>query len=133
MSNVGTRIARVRCIFQLPSSIKIQGLNMPTPSYWPREPLAYVQFFKPATLSPRAERTHKMPSLSKAFLSDGVTPAWSIIPLTNIRQSCHLVPDFSKNKDYDWDNIKVPVLDDVKDFLLNNWLSLYIYQTIYMA
>lgn len=130
-----TRVGRVRVIFRIPATLSLHGLIVPTPSHWPRDALAYVQWYKAPTLSEKAARSHKMPSLTRAYMSDGITPQWSIVPVLNIRQSVHLTPDFAKVPESDWDipTSRESVLDTCKDFLLNNWLSLYTYQTVYMA
>ncbi|KAF9038795.1 hypothetical protein BDZ89DRAFT_945691 [Hymenopellis radicata] len=123
-----TRIGRIRVIFRIPASIAMHGISVKTPNHWPRHALAYVEWYTKPVLSAKAARTHMIPSLSKSSL-------WSIIPLTNVRQSAHLSPDFSKCSEDQWD---IPVsqssvLDTCEHFLLNNWLSLYTYQTIYLV
>ncbi|KAF9020722.1 hypothetical protein BDZ89DRAFT_958050 [Hymenopellis radicata] len=131
----GTRIGRVRVIFRIPAAIKLHGILVKTPNHWPRHPLAYVEWYTKPVLSAKAARTHLLPSVSKAYLADRTTRAWSIVPLTNIRQSAHLSPDFSKCGEEEWDIpvTKSSVLDTCSHFVVNNWLSLYTYQTIYLA
>ncbi|KIY61622.1 hypothetical protein CYLTODRAFT_362598, partial [Cylindrobasidium torrendii FP15055 ss-10] len=97
----------------------------------PKVPLAYVQWYTAPRLTDRIRAIHNMPSVKKALSSDGVTPAWSIIPLSNIRQSCMLFPDFGRTPVSVWDTDNC-VLDTCSDFLVNNWLSLFTYQTVYM-
>ncbi|KAF8988516.1 hypothetical protein BDZ89DRAFT_974912 [Hymenopellis radicata] len=71
------------------------GLSaFPAPTSWPTTAMAYVQWFRPATLSSRSRKTHNMVGVERAYLADGTTPAWSIIPLANVRQSCMLFPNF---------------------------------------
>lgn len=102
----------------------------PLPSYWPNAcPLAYVTWFTKPSLTAAAKATHNLVSVSKQ-LSQGA-PAWSIIPLCNIRQSCMLVPDFKKTPRSVWDTSD-SVLDTCTHFFVNNWASLYSYQTIYL-
>lgn len=131
----GTRIGRIRVIFKFPTFLEMHGVKVQTPAHWPKEPLAYIEWYTKPLLTPRALRTHKIPSLSKAYLPDGKSPAWSIISLLNVRQSAHLTPDFSKCPSVDWDIpiSKSSVLDTCSHFLLNNWLSIYTYQSIYLA
>lgn len=71
-----------------------------------------------------------MASVSRDIEQDG-THSWSIIPLFNIRQSCMLMPHFGKTKRSVWDTDK-SVLDTCTHFRVNNWTSLYTYQTVYL-
>ncbi|KIY62218.1 hypothetical protein CYLTODRAFT_183523 [Cylindrobasidium torrendii FP15055 ss-10] len=129
----GTRIGRVRVIFRLPVAEKKtrSGPSIPFPKYWPKVPHAYVQWYTAPRLTDRVRKIHNMPSVKKAFGPDGVTHAWSIIPLSNICQSCMLFPDFGRTAATVWDT-NACVLDTCSDFLVNNWLSLFTYQTVYM-
>lgn len=62
-------------------------------------------------------------------------PRGAIIPLTNIRQSCMLIPVFPKpgtqaaNSLHSWnpDN----ALNQGTTYVLNNYLNMYSFQTIY--
>ncbi|KIY60946.1 hypothetical protein CYLTODRAFT_460273 [Cylindrobasidium torrendii FP15055 ss-10] len=63
-SLVDTRIGRVRIVFKIPETLRMRGIDMPTPSYWPKVPLAYVQLFIKPLLTKAASRTHNMPSVS---------------------------------------------------------------------
>ncbi|KAJ3968323.1 hypothetical protein EV361DRAFT_777217, partial [Lentinula raphanica] len=63
------------------------------------------------------------PSIS----SNGI-PHGAIIPLSDIRQSCMLVPGKSSwDRSWNSDNI----LDECSSFFVNNLQSKYSYQTIY--
>ncbi|KAK7020726.1 hypothetical protein VNI00_017626 [Paramarasmius palmivorus] len=126
----GTRIARVKVIFQLPSSLNFGGLGRySSPAFWPKEPLAYVEWFTAPTLSVSDRKTHDMPRISKAVGTDG-SQTWSIVPLSNIRQSCMLFPDFKRHSDSSVLTSST-VLDMCSSFYLNNWSSLYAYKTLY--
>jgi hypothetical protein len=128
---IGTRIARVRLIFKIPSVMQTgRNTAFPTPSYLPRFPLAYVEWFTPPKLSASDQRSHNMLSVSKAFDRDG-KPAWSIIPLTNIRQSCMLIPHFGKYSITHGNWVSDHIIDAVDTFVVNNWQSLYSYRTLY--
>lgn len=123
------RIGRIRVIFRLPSSIPSPiSPGLVVPSNYPQQPLACVEWY--SNLKGAAEPDHGMYLIKKPPLrADGTCPT-SIIPLTDIRQSCQLTPSFSKNNvDSKWttDN----VLDLSSSFLVNNWGSLYGYQTIW--
>jgi hypothetical protein len=98
---------------------------MSSPSVWPKEPLAYIEWYQP--LSPNPDKNHSMYLVKKQISSN---PQCSIIPITNIRQSCMLIPNFGKDppkKEWKSDT----VLDLAPSFLLNNWQSLYAYQSLW--
>ncbi|KAH9912826.1 uncharacterized protein B0H18DRAFT_889166 [Fomitopsis serialis] len=101
------------------------------PSWWPKGPLAYVEWYAP--FSSAADPAHLMYTVRKsAPRADGL-PHASIIPLEHITQSCQLVPSFPEGP-----NGVVPdnwtsdnVLDLARSFHLNNWASMYSYQTLW--
>jgi hypothetical protein len=129
----GTRIGRVKVLFRLPTLVKMMNgaLTTPAPSYWPQNVLAYIEWYTPLTLTTKAEEIHNMASVQK--ISEGVPgQTWSIIPISNIRQSCMLIPKFDKHpissqRSWKSDN----VLDSASHFLINNWASIYSYQSLY--
>lgn len=128
----GTRVGRIRVIFKLPVFEKGRGgIDIPYPPYWPKEPHAYVQWYTAPQLTDRMRNTHNMASVSKAPLAADHSPPWSIIPLSNIRQSCMLTPKYGIIKKNIWDT-DTSVLDTCNTFYVNNWLSLFTYQTVYM-
>ncbi|KAE9385711.1 hypothetical protein BT96DRAFT_949643 [Gymnopus androsaceus JB14] len=48
----GTRIGRVKVIFQLPTRLKLIGTHKtPAPLYWPTAPLAYIEWYTAPTLT----------------------------------------------------------------------------------
>jgi hypothetical protein len=75
-----------------------------------------------------------MYKISQAYDSQGRQQG-SIIPLSNIRQSCMLIPIFPKPKTPEIKNLESwtsdNVLDQVNSFLINNFLDLYAFQTIW--
>ena len=98
-----------------------------TPSSWSKEPLAYVEWYAP--LKSAAEDYHEMYAVKKSPPNaDGSFPG-KVIPLSSIRQTCQLVPNFGRTVPMDWttDN----VLDKCDSFLLNCFTSKYAYQTIW--
>lgn len=123
---LGTRIGRVRVLFRLPKQIH----GRPSPSAWPEDPLAYIEWFtKP---KPAAEDNHEMYAISKAPKRADGRVTTSIIPLSNIRQTCQLFPVFPrKGKPVDSSQTSDTVLDQCSSFLVNNWGSMYAYQTIW--
>ena len=95
------------------------------------QPLAYVEWY--ARLASVADKTHGMYKISPSYDTQGRRQG-SIISLSNIRQSCMLIPIFPKPqtaeaKDLNWtpDN----VLDEARSFLVNNFLNLYTFQSIW--
>ncbi|KAI0357791.1 hypothetical protein OH77DRAFT_1583444 [Trametes cingulata] len=105
----GLRVARVRTIFDLPKmyDAKIFGID---------EPLAYVEWFTPF---------HVMDNVTGMYV---VSPSTrqrerhaSVIPLTHIVRSCHLIPCWGKRID------RRPVTGDILDsctmkFFVNPYL-----------
>lgn len=127
--SLGTRIGRVKVIFRLP--LKIHNSVDHVPSSWPKGPLAYVEWFtKPKQA---AEDNHEMYAISKAPKRTDGTISCSFIPLGNIRQTCQLFPKYPTTKDLQ----QIPkwtsdtVLDNCQSFFVNNWGSMYAYQTIW--
>ncbi|KAJ3833014.1 hypothetical protein F5878DRAFT_666038 [Lentinula raphanica] len=130
-SFTGTRIGRVKVIFHLPSQLTLIGTyKSPSPSWWPTSVLAYVEWYSAPSQTPLEQKSHNMTTVHKLPLIEGITP-WSIVPLSNIRQSCMLMPRYDKqNLDRaTWTSSNV--LDKATHFLVNNWSSLYTYKTLY--
>lgn len=125
----GTRIGRVKLLFHLPTQLKVIGtFKANVPDYWPKQVQAYVEWYTSPSLSEADEKYHNMASIQKI---EG-DRSWSIIPLSNIRQSCMLIPRFNKHTDksqISWTSDTV--LDSASSFLVNNWTSVYSYQTLY--
>jgi hypothetical protein len=118
----------MKVIFTLPGTLQAPGYTKAAPSYWPTTPLAYMEWFTPQ--GPVANKTHSMYKISKAFDSQG-RPQGTIIPISNIRQSCMLFPIFPKNQRIPGDWHPNNILDKVESFLISNWLNKYSYQTLW--
>ena len=105
--------------------LEVQHLTVP--SYWPKTPLAYVEWFSILPSSPREH--HNMYHIYKTAGPDKAYPAGDIVHISSIRQSCMLFPNFGTAVPSDWtrDN----VLDNSTSFLINNWSSLYAFKTIW--
>jgi hypothetical protein len=117
----------MRVIFTLPDKLDRHG-NMP--SMYPKQPLAYVEWYSP--LGPSANpKDGMMYKIKKAKTSDNKRVKGAIIPLSNIRQSCMLFPQFglADGSPLDWTSDNV--LDKADTFYINNWSSKYNYHTIY--
>ncbi|KAG1737846.1 uncharacterized protein EDB91DRAFT_1054857 [Suillus paluster] len=120
---IGTRIGRLKVIFCLPQ--QLYGSVHPV---WTKEPLAYVEWYSP--LKPAAEDYHEMYSVKKPLPSVvDSTLAGKVIPLSSIRQTCQLVPNFGRTVPMDWTSDNV--LDRCDSFLLNCFTSKYAYQTLW--
>ncbi|KAJ6619584.1 hypothetical protein B0H10DRAFT_1946637 [Mycena sp. CBHHK59/15] len=117
----GYRVAQVRVIFSLrPSDIQILFLpSIRTPKY-----LACVEWFTPFT---QPEPDHLMYKVTR-HLEDGDQLA-SIIPVTNIRRSVHLLPKFGPVAPPEWKS--GTVLDDCKYFFVNSMTDRHIYTTLF--
>ena len=114
----------MRVIFKIPPTLPV-GLG-PIPSVWPKEPLAYVEWY--STLKSTAEPNHNMYVVKTNLRTDG-QPVASIIPLSSVRQSCMLIPQFGRVADKQLTSQNV--LDRCTSFLVNNWTSMYTYQTVW--
>ncbi|KAJ3710810.1 hypothetical protein C8R42DRAFT_596614 [Lentinula raphanica] len=127
----GTRIGRVKILFRLPSQLSLIGSHKgPSPTWWPSTVLAYIEWYSPPTQTLVDQSTHNMACVHKLPLIDGIVP-WSIIPLSNIRQSCMLIPRHDRNSSKHTIWTSSNVLDHATHFLVNNWSSLYTYKTLY--
>lgn len=91
---IGTRVGRVKVIFKLPTQLKLIGTHTTAaPSYWPMAALAYIEWYTVPTLTVQQRKVHNMASVHKSPPQADGSQLWSIIPLTNIRQSCMLTPN----------------------------------------
>ncbi|KAJ3831121.1 hypothetical protein F5878DRAFT_677718 [Lentinula raphanica] len=123
----GCRVGRLRVIFRLPHTVmdNRKGLMVKAPTDWPREPLGYVTWY--TRFKPAPDQATGMYRVEPAIASNGM-PHGAIIPLSNIRQSCMLVPGrMSWDKEWKSENI----LDECSSFFVNNLQTKYTYQTIY--
>lgn len=121
----------MKVIFRLPTQVSLIGSHKTSaPSGWPRTALAYIEWFTAPTLTDTARSSHNMASVQNPKPLPDKSLPWSIIPLSNIRQSCMLIPNFNKVLDVS-SLTSSTVLDSVDSFLVNNWLSVYTYKTIY--
>ena len=103
-SSAGILVARVRVIFRLP-----EGYG----SY--PHPLAYVNWYKPLKKPAPNIRMHEISLSTRTHRQNS-----SIIPVTDILRSCHLIPVFGKAIDPTWTSESV--LDQCKTFYLNPYL-----------
>lgn len=131
--HLGTQVGRVRVIFCLPQKVDF-GLGLKdAPASWPKVPLVYVEWYSKHHSGPdRRDSDHGasgMYTIKPTWNSVGA-PLGAVVPLSQIRQSCMLIP---KNKDSsterDWTSANV--LDKCSSFVINNWQHKYAYQTIW--
>ncbi|KAF9458322.1 hypothetical protein BDZ94DRAFT_1333498 [Collybia nuda] len=90
----GTQAGRVRVIFHLPETLDFGMGPINKPETWPTEPLVYVEWYSQFK-SPKETKKHDMYMVKKSSLDKDSIPHGSIIPLSNIRQGCMLIPKFN--------------------------------------
>lgn len=100
------------------------------PRYWPRTPLAYIEWYSPPSQSKADRLSHNMVRIKKGKSSDNESVPWSIIPVTNIRQSVMLYPHLPLLIPESWTYKNV--MDNVDSFYVSNWKNVYTYQTVYL-
>jgi hypothetical protein len=99
----------------------------PLPATWPQSPLAYVEWYSKLTSS-ALDHHGNMYCVKKTTTTSRV--AGAVIPLSDIRQSCMLIPLFPASAVPEhWNSSNV--LDLCSSFLVNNWSSKYAYQTLW--
>jgi hypothetical protein len=104
MTPSGMRAGRVRLIFRLPPSLTKDTT-----------PLAFIHWYTPIR---DPTNTTSMIRI-KASTTVGVLRS-SIIPITDIERTCHLIPEFPKNIPTTWTSAKV--LDQAQYFYINPYL-----------
>ncbi|KAJ7652675.1 hypothetical protein DFH06DRAFT_1282610 [Mycena polygramma] len=110
----GISVGRIRVIFRLPDDYG------PYP-----DPLAYIDWYKPLKPPVPNIRMHEVSLSSRNHRQNS-----SIIPISHILRSCHLIPDFGKAANPTWTSDCV--LDQCKSFYLNPYLrhhDFYLFQT----
>lgn len=124
-------VGRVKAIFTLPQKIERPGHTISAPAQWPKDPLAYLELFR---LSAQANKNHGMFTAVPEIDNQGIRLG-AIVPITNIRQSCMLIPVFPTRNTPEAEQLHSwqpeNVLDQADSFVLNNFLNMYSYQTIY--
>lgn len=105
MSWPGLRVARVRAIFMLPESY---GRRF-------KDPLAYIEWF-----TPFRQPAPDIGLFKVSHSSHNHRRRVSVIPVTQIVRSCHLLPVWGKRMDASWTSENV--LDKCKQFYVNAYL-----------
>ncbi|KIO23145.1 hypothetical protein M407DRAFT_215387 [Tulasnella calospora MUT 4182] len=107
------RVARLRLIFELPSSVAVID---------PQPILAYVEWF---TELKATRHPSRMFEVSKLIGRDG-KPLGEAIPLSQVVRSCHLIPRWE-------DDLEAPIdaaLDTYCNFFVNDFLDCHCYLTL---
>lgn len=127
--HLGTQVGRVRVIFCLPQKIDF-GLGLQdAPASWPKVPLAYVEWYSKHHPEADQHAASGMYTIKPTWRSEGV-PLGAVVPLSDIRQSCMLIPKYKDSgAEGDWTSANVP--DKCSSFVINNWQHMYAYQTIW--
>lgn len=97
-------VAQVRVIFDLPSAYGTF-----------EEPLAYVEWFKPLRVPDPEHGMYKTSRSSRQHRRNA-----SIIPVSQIACSCHLIPIFGQEIDAQWTTNNV--LEESGEFYVNHYL-----------
>ncbi|KAG2031147.1 hypothetical protein BDR03DRAFT_994793 [Suillus americanus] len=115
---VNLGVNTVEVVFSLPS--KSLPLLFPPTVQVPSH-LAYIEWFSPFALAP--DRHHSLYKVSRSFL--GGAKVASIVPLSKIVRSAHLLPNFGAVVPREWSSDTV--LDDCDTFWLNSYLDRFTY------
>ncbi|KAJ7269176.1 hypothetical protein C8J57DRAFT_1066810 [Mycena rebaudengoi] len=118
----GYRIGQIRVVFSIPP--RLAELVLPTTVGLPTH-LAYVEWFTAFTALP--ERDHLMYKVSRS-VKNGDRLA-SIIPVSNISRSIHLLPKFGPVVPVHWKSSTV--LDECSTFFANPWTDRHLYTTLF--
>ncbi|KAJ7840832.1 hypothetical protein B0H14DRAFT_3086845 [Mycena olivaceomarginata] len=113
----GYRVGRVHAVFSFSEHV----LNVVFTGAKPAKHLAYVEWFSKSPNAP--DPNHKMYKISRP-----VECTTSIIPVSNIRQSVHLFPQFGPVAPYKWTS--ETVLDLCTKFYVSPWSDRHAYVTI---
>lgn len=119
----GFRVAQVRLVFTIPRR-GLEDLFPHTPPDNRPGHLAYVEWFTPFT-TPGPD--HGLYKVSRATRHG--QPLCSVIPVTDIERSCHLLPLFGSVAPRHWTSSNV--LEACPSFLVNAFADRNMYKLIY--
>jgi hypothetical protein len=97
----------------------------PVPSFWPKEPLAYIEWHSELKLQPNSQ-SHLF-----CLVQCLETQPGTVLPLSEIRQACLLAPDFSDLPLSDTSLDTHRILDKCNNFYINNFTSKLCYSTLW--
>lgn len=118
----GYRIAQVRVIFTLPE--KIRSLFSPAAASELPLHFAYVEWFTPFASVP--DRHHRLYQVKRAWINGD--RLCSIVPVSDIRRSIHLIPRFGRIAPATWTSSNV--LEQCDTFFVNAFTDRHAYMTI---
>ncbi|KAM5545161.1 hypothetical protein V8D89_001272 [Ganoderma adspersum] len=119
---VNCRVAHVHLIFSLPPHLQ----NLRAAHHEAKMHLAYIEWFTPFLAEP--EPVSGLYRTSRSFVQQQTHA--SIIPVTSILCSCHLIPVWGEHVDYHWTSSTV--LDVCDDFFLNTFSDHNMYSFIHL-
>jgi hypothetical protein len=112
----------VKVIFSIPSNhhnqLFVDDVDVP-------EHLAYVEWFSPLDTQ---DQNHGMFKISSLKDSDDGMRICSVIPLSDIQRSVHLIPQFGQVAPPDWTSNNV--LDQCNTFYLNDFTDRHLFRMI---
>ncbi|KAJ8695792.1 hypothetical protein PTI98_005719 [Pleurotus ostreatus] len=125
----GTKIARVKVIFALPSTISAKGTTISSPAFWPKEPLAYGEWYSPPSGPNPTTLFYQVHPQQRTTGGKSFGRLGGIVPLSTIRQSCMLTPKWDAIDDTSFTSDTV--LDQDIPLIINNFSTNFAYQSIW--
>ena len=117
---IGYRVGRLRLVFSLPK----KSFHTLFPHIMPPGHLAYIEWFTAFT---ERDPVHGMYTVKRCRDIQGARLA-SVIEVSQIRRSCHLLPMFENAAPREWTSSTV--LDKCETFLVNPFSDQHMYMTL---